>query len=118
MRSAVMGKPDGTVKITASDTAQTLTDAGVTYRSDDDPSRSAVGMLITVDKPGGSGYDLRVAWGGTVPTTTTGHIIEAGDSIYLAGSAYVNTFRFINRSSGNNAVFHITMDFEPGASIT
>lgn len=117
MRSPVMGKPGETEGITASDTAQTLTDAGVSYRSSDDPSRSAVGMLLTCDKPGGSGYDLRIAFGGAIPTTTFGHIVEAGDSIYLPGSAYVNTFRFINRSSGNNAVFHITLDFEPGATL-
>jgi len=83
--------------------------------------KNAIGALVTVDKPGGVGYDIRCTFGdndSVTPTSTFGHIIYAGDSMFIDNPASIGTFQFINRSVGNNAVMHVTLEYEVGSGVT
>ena len=114
----VRGTPGITTKITVSDTARTLTDAGMSVSLG---GKNAIGALVTVDNSKISTAHIRCTFGdpdSVAPTIILGHIMFAGDSIYLDNPLSVRTFQFINSSVANNAVMHITLEYEVGSGVT
>jgi len=82
--------------------------------------KNAIGALITIDKPGGVGYDVRCTFGdndNVVPTATFGHILYAGDSMFLDNPVSISRMQFINRCLGNDAVMFVTLEYEVGSGV-
>jgi len=115
----VRGTPGVTHRILVTDTAQTLEEAGVTLRIND---RNPIGAFITVDNVAKtSQYHVRCTFGdpdSVEPTIVFGHILFAGDSIYLDNPLSVRTFQFINETQQNVARLYVTLEYEAGAGIT
>lgn len=107
----VMGFPGTMQKVTSTDAAQALSSSLVT-RSDRQP---AIAVAITVET-----NDLRVAWDGTTPTTSTstavGHILAAGQSLRLENPAAIGAFKFCSKTSGSHGVLHITPEYATSLS--
>jgi len=100
LSTIVNGIPYGPYRITASDSASSISrDYLESFGS------RAIGAFITVET-----NNLRVAFN-TNPTTTVGHLVEAGQSLRLSGSAAVSAFRYINATAGSNCVFQLTLEF-------
>ena len=114
----VRGTPGITTKITVTDTAQTLTDAGMSVSLG---GKNAIGALVTVDNSKISTAHIRCTFGdpdSVAPTIILGHIMFAGDSIYLDNPLSVRTFQFINYAQQETAIIHVTLEYEAGAGIT
>ena len=114
----VRGTPGITQQVVVSDTAQTLEEAGVTTIIN---GNNPIGALVTVDNSKLVTYNIRCTFGdpdSVAPTILLGHILYAGDSIYLDNPLSVRTFQFINYSQQDNAIIHVTLEYEAGAGIT
>jgi hypothetical protein len=102
---SLAGDPGPTTKITVTDSVQTLSQLGVLLTLGDEPVR---GALITCET-----NDCRFAVGGATPSanSSTGHVLEAGGSIRLSNSQWVNTFKVINKTASSAAVLQVTLEF-------
>jgi len=102
----IMGNPGTMQKVTSTDAAQGLA-ATLVVRTDRQP---AIAVAITVET-----NDVRVAWDGTVPTTSTstavGHVLAAGQSLRLEHPSSIGNFRFCSKTSGSHGVLHITPEY-------
>lgn len=69
------------------------------------PPLNAKSCLITVEGSAGTN-DIRVTFDGTAPTSTVGHLVVAGSSLNLDGTANIAAFRAIRAggTSGNISV--------------
>ena len=104
------GIPQGIVKGTSSDTAQSLSDLGAT-------------ISITTNQPGG-GASVRQAQFATVsvetnavrfacgtPTTANGHLLQPGDVVDLQDVHEIKTAKFISAVAGAHATLQITTEY-------
>jgi len=102
--SVQAGAPGPTTRLAASDTAQSLPSNVITKDGKD-----AVAVLITCEE-----NDIRFALGGVTPTqgaSAVGHVLAVGESIRLASPEAVTTFKFINKTNGQNGVIQVTPEF-------
>ena len=114
----VRGTPGVTTQIAVTDTAQTLNEAGMATAIN---GKNAIGALITVDNTKTRTRNLRCTFGdpdSVAPTTSSGHLLYAGDSIYLDNPLSVRTFQFINEVQQDAAYMHVTLEYEAGAGVT
>ena len=115
----VRGTPGVTTKITVTDEAQTLEDAGMSVSLN---GKNAIGALVTVDNIAKtSQFNIRCTFGdpdSVAPTITAGHVMYAGDSIYLDNPLSVRTFQFINESQQDAAIIQVTLEYEAAAKVT
>ena len=107
------GTPGPTTKITCGDAADNLSD-----EYNNDSGEPAIGAVITCEA-----NDLRFTMGGDIATPTypptqgaagLGHILYAGQSLYLSSGPAVRTFQFINHTAQADAVIQVTPLFERG----
>lgn len=63
--------------------------------------KRAIRIFVTVET-----NSVRMRWDGTVPDATTGHLLAAGDSIYLEGESNVGNLKMIRATA--DAVVSIT----------
>lgn len=105
------GVPGPTTKITCGDTVGNL--GAITTNNG-----PAIGAVITCES-----NDIRFTMGGDTSTPTypptqgasgLGHILYAGQSLYLSSGPAVRTFQFINYTNGSNAVIQVTPLFSGG----
>lgn len=97
---SVLGTPGGTVRVAASDASQNITDAipGT--------SSTAKGALITVET-----NDVRFSFRNTAVQTggsEVGHVVAAGQSLWVMSSQAYNQLKFINKTNGSNGILQIT----------
>ena len=107
------GTPGATTRIPAGDTVDNLEDE-FTHSN----GQPAIGAVITCEA-----NDLRFTMGGNIDTPTypptqgaagLGHVLYAGQSLYLSSGPAMRTFQFINYTNGANAVLQVTPLFERG----
>jgi hypothetical protein len=57
-------------------------------------------------------YGCRIAFGGATPSNVTplGHVLNAGDSLFLRQAMWLRTAKIINKTAGENFVLQITME--------
>jgi len=99
-----VGEPGETTRIAASDTAQSLSQNVIVK-----DGRNAIAILVTCEE-----NDIRFALGGATPTqgaSAVGHVLAVGESIRLASPEAVTTFKFINKTNGQNGVIQVTPEF-------
>ena len=105
------GVPGPTTRIVCGDVVGNLSDEYV-----DVSGNPAVGMIITCED-----NDIRFTMGGNITTPTypptqgvtgLGHVLYAGQSLYVSSSATVRTFQFINYTNGLDAVIQVTPLFD------
>ena len=114
----VRGTPGITTKITVTDTARTLEEAGMSVSLN---GKNAIGALVTVDNSKLAIYGIRCTFGdpdSVTPTVVLGHILYTGDSIYLDNPLSVRTFQFINLTQQEAAVIQVTLEYEAAAGVT
>lgn len=85
-----------TVAATAVGITSTVTTAGTLRRGQR--------ALITAETA-----QMRYTYNGTTPTTTVGHILEAGQSIEVIGFASIDAFSII-RTGGTSGTIQVTME--------
>ena len=107
------GTPGPTTKFTSSDAAQNL--STIYNNASGEP---AIGAVVTCEAE-----DVRFTMGGNITTPTypptqgaagLGHVLYAGQSLYLSSGPTVRTFQFINYTTQANAVLQVTPLFEKG----
>jgi len=111
------GIPGITTQIAVTDEAQTLADAGMSLSIG---GKNAIGAFITVDNTKTRVYSLRCTFGrvsSVTPTTSFGHLLYPGDSLYLDDSVSVLTFQFINEVQQSAAYMHVTLEYESGSGV-
>ena len=106
------GTPGPTVAYTVADVVQTL--SAIYNNSSGEP---AIGAIITCETS-----DIRFTLGGNIVTPTYppvqfpgfGHVLYAGQSLYLSSGPAVRTFQFIAYTNKVTAILHVTPLFERG----
>ena len=96
-----LGSPGATQRVASSDTSRSLLSV-LTVTSGQTPKRA----LVTVET-----YDLRVSFVDAAVQTggsERGHVIPAGNSIWLDSLSAINSFKFLNKTNGSNAILQIT----------
>jgi hypothetical protein len=92
------GRPGDTARYTASNASTGLPAAVLS-----DGGAECVGLLITIETNA-----IRFALNDVVPTSTLGHLLEAGDAYQLFGNDLAAGFHYINATPGSNGVLQIT----------
>jgi len=109
------GKPGPTTRIVGTDAVQNLS---AIYNNDD--GEPAIGAVVTCETE-----DIRFTMGGNITTPTypptqgaagLGHVLYAGQSLYLSSGPSMRTFQFINYTTQSDATIQVTALFERGVS--
>ena len=106
MVTELTGIPGTTFKFTVGDTATTLLAQSATMMLSS--GKVCIAVLITCET-----YDARISWGTNPVQGGVGHILGKGDSIRLINPAGIRDFRCINKTNGEDAVFHVTPEYSP-----
>lgn len=89
--------------LTVSTTAVTLTVANLGQGQGPESSIApAIAVFITVEA-----QPVRFRLDGTAPTSSVGHLLSAGDTIFLTGAKTLRDFKVI-RSGASDATLHVT----------
>lgn len=100
----IQGTPGITQSETVTDAVQTLaTGLGTDIITKN--GKTVLAVTISCET-----YGIRYAFG-VNPSTTFGHILYPGQTLYIANTAAIRNFRYINLSSGNAAKLHITPEY-------
>jgi hypothetical protein len=102
--SGIVGTYGPTVLITLSDTAQPLS---TTITRDGD--YEAVAVYVTV-----YAYAAKVGYGGATPVygaSTLGHYYAVNEKFRIIGKGNVDLAKFVNFTSGQNAILSVTPEF-------
>jgi len=97
------GLPGDTYTVSSSDTAKSIDTAKKYFDGTD--SGKAAGAIISVES-----NSIRCTFG-TTPTTSLGHLVQAGERIVLDSWKQVDNFKFISAVSGLHATLMITIMF-------
>lgn len=93
-----------TVDATVGGVALTATKHHPVNTESSNDTRSAVRVFITVE-----GGQIRYNYDGTAPTSTTGHLLNAGDALVLVADDAIANFRAI-RTGGTSGTLMVTYE--------
>jgi len=103
-----------TVDLTSATTPSSLTDLGCVVKNSS-TSQPSTGVFITVETD-----NVRYTTDGVTDpnaTATVGHLLYAGQNLYLIGWDAVDNFRVCNATAGALAKLQIAVDFNFGGQI-
>ena len=104
MVETIMGVAGVTFRVAADDTSNALiADGGLTMVAS---GRVVQAVLITCET-----YAVRIAFAVAASQTggaEVGHTLAVGSSLFISNAANVRSLRYINETSGENAVMQIT----------
>lgn len=91
-----------TYQVAGTDSAVAVT----AIKLNDANSRRIRGLLIEPDVT--TGYAIRIAFGGTDPTTILGHHVSPGQAFPVNGYKNCSSLKWINATGGENALINFT----------
>ncbi len=95
------GNPGATTKVASTNTAAIIS-TSITQSG----GVLAKTLLLTVET-----FSIRIAFGGTVPTTSTGHLLKDGDVLRLDNRKAIETLRVISGTTDAHASLQVTAGF-------